>query len=243
MADIPQRYANEPQLVSAVIEARTVQMETEDTSIAVEWLMEHYPMSLQSATRVLEDQTFQYAGLYPEGHPGLEAIRAEQRAKGRRSYNMKKLRPLIIERDDSRCQNCNKRVKGRDATLDHKDPEGPEILENLHLLCRACNTLKGQRSWDDFLKDQQEWEERVKRQQNERPDFICKQTGLSVRGRSWKEAGCLSSDFCLSAKECDNGEYATWAKEMDESIEAMHAAYDQDDGEGMDTNECENKSS
>ena len=65
MAEIPQRYADQPQMVAAIIEARTVQMKTEDTSFAIEWLMEHYPMS------VLEDETFQYAALYPEGHPGL----------------------------------------------------------------------------------------------------------------------------------------------------------------------------
>ena len=126
MAKIPQQYTDQPEMVNAVIEARRIQMETEDTSFAIEWLMEHYPMSLNSATRVLEDETFLYVALYPEGHPGLEALRAEQRAKSRRSYNMKKLRPQIIDRDDSRCQNCNKRVKGGDATLDHKDPEGPE---------------------------------------------------------------------------------------------------------------------
>lgn len=226
MAKIPPQYADKPELVAAVIEARKTQMETEDTSFAIEWLMEHYPMSLKSATRVLEDETFQYAALYPEGHPGLEALRADQRAKSRRSYNMRKLRPQVIDRDDGRCQNCKKRVKSREATLDHKDPEGPETLENLQLLCRACNTLKGKRTWAEFQEDQAEWRARVEKRQNERPDFVCKQTGLSVRGRSWKEAGCLSPDLCLSSKECDNGGYAAWAKEMDETIDAMYAMYD-----------------
>lgn len=225
MAKIPQKFTDQPELVEAVIQARKVQMETEDTSFAIEWLMEHYPMSLNSAMRTLEDETFQYVALYPEGHPGLEALRAEQRAKSRRSYNLKKLRPQIIDRDDGRCRNCNKRVKGTDATLDHMDPEGPETLENLLLLCRTCNTLKGKRSWEEFQQEQQEWRARLEERQNERPNFICKQTGLSVRGRSWKEAGCLSPDLCLQLKECDNGAYAEWAKKMDETIDAMHAAY------------------
>ena len=95
MAEIPQRYTDQPEMVAAIIEARRVQMETEDTAFAIEWLMEHYPMSLQSATRVIEDETFQYVALYPEGHPGLEAIRAEQRAKGRRSYNLKNSAPRL----------------------------------------------------------------------------------------------------------------------------------------------------
>ena len=154
MPKIPPYYADKSELVNAIIEARTVQMETEDTAFAIEWLIEHHHhFSLTSAERALEDQTFRHPALYPEGHPGLEAIRAEQRAKGRRNYQLKKLRPQIIDRDDSRCQNCNARVKGANATLDHKDPEGPSILENLHLLCRKCNTLKGNQSWDEFQKE------------------------------------------------------------------------------------------
>ena len=228
MPKIPPYYADKPELVNAIIEARTVQMETEDTAFAIEWLMEHHNISLTSAERALEDQTFRHPALYPEGHAGLEAIRAEQRAKGRRSYQLKKLRPQIIDRDDSRCQNCNARVKGASATLDHKDPEGPSTLENLHLLCRKCNTLKGNQSWEEFQKKQEEWKTQIQERQNARPDFICKQTGLSVKGRSWKEAGCLSPDICRRSEECDNGKYATWAKQMDETIEAMHAAYDYD---------------
>ena len=108
--------------MNAIIEARTVQMETEDTAFAIEWLMEHHPMSLTSVERVLEDQTFRYPVLYPEGHPGLEAIRAEQRAKRRRNYQLKKLRPQIIDRDDSRCENWNVRVNGAGATWTTRTP-------------------------------------------------------------------------------------------------------------------------
>ena len=47
MNTLPDRYAEQPELVAAVLEARTVQMETEDTAFALEWLMEHCPkMSL-----------------------------------------------------------------------------------------------------------------------------------------------------------------------------------------------------
>ena len=168
MPKIPHYYADKPELVNAIIEARTVQMETEDTAFAIEWLLEHHPISLTSAERALEDQTFRHPVLYPEGHPGLEAIRAEQRAKSRRSYQLKKLRPQIIDRDDSRCQNCNARVKGAGATLDHKDPEGPLTLENLHLLCRKCNTLKGNLTWEEFRKQQEEWQARLEERQNAR---------------------------------------------------------------------------
>lgn len=231
MAKIPPQYADQPELVSAVIDARKVQMETEDTAFAIEWLMEdgRTSFSLDSARRVLEDETFRYVALYPDGHPGLEAMRAEQRAKSRRQYRLKKLRPQIIDRDDSRCQNCNKRVNGKDATLDHKDPEGPETLENIHLLCRKCNTLKGKRSWSEFQQAQEEWEAQLKARQLSRPDFVCKRTGLSVRGRSWEDAGCVSPDMCSMKKTCDNGGYATFAKEMDARVEAMHAMYDDEE--------------
>ena len=43
MAKIPEQYADQPEIVNAIIEARRVQIETEDTSLAIEWLMGHYP--------------------------------------------------------------------------------------------------------------------------------------------------------------------------------------------------------
>lgn len=222
MAQIPKQFADQPELVAAVIDARKVQMETEDTAVAIEYLMENYSsFSYNSARRALDDETFRYIALYPEGHPGLEAMRAEQRARGRRAYRLKKLRPQIIDRDDGRCQSCNKRVEGRDATLDHKDPEGPETLENIHLLCSRCNTLKGKRSWDAFCKAQEEWNAQLKERQLQRPDFKCEQSGLSVRGRSWKEAGCISPGFCSLWQRCGNGAYAKFEKEMDARMKAL----------------------
>lgn len=161
-----------------------------------------------------------------EGHPVLEEIRAEARQKSKRNAPLRKLRPIILERDGGRCQSCNKRVLGRDAALDHKDPEGETVEDNLILLCQACNTVKGNRTWDEFQKANQEFWDRVKARQDARPDFICQQTGLSVKGRSWKEAGCLTPDLCSPAAACDNGGYAEFEREMDASLEAMYAAYD-----------------
>ena len=227
---IPDRYANRPELVHAVIEARKVQMETEDSAFAVEWLMEHHPMTFDSATRALDDATFRYAGFYPEGHPGLEMLKAEARAKGRRAYQLKKIRVAVIDRDESRCQGCSKRVKGREATLDHKDPEGPSDLENIHLLCRRCNTVKGQMTWGEFQKRREEWQARVSEIQNARPDFICEQTGLSVRGKSWNDAGCLSRDLCSMMKACDNGGFAAYEEAIDKMVQGMDATYDDDVG-------------
>ena len=82
MAKMPGQYANQPELVNAVIEASPIQMDTGDTSLAIEWLMEHHPMSQPSATRVLEHATFQYVAMYPNGHPRLEGLTAELKELG-----------------------------------------------------------------------------------------------------------------------------------------------------------------
>ena len=205
VAKIPRQFADQPEMVNAIIEARRLQMEIEDEDHAIERLVELYPsMSLDSAARVLNDETFRYVALYPEGHPGLKALMAETRAENRRKYRLNKLRPQVIDRDDSRCQNCQRRVKGREATLDHKDPEGAETLENIHLLCRSCNSIKRKRPWAEFQAEQERFKEQVKKAQNERAHFICDRTGLSVTGRSWKEAGCVHPEICNPAKACCN---------------------------------------
>lgn len=228
-ARVPAQYADQPELVRAIIGARRVQMETEDDAAAIRWLLKAYPMSIQSATRVINDETFRYTALYPEGHPDLESLRAEGRQKSRRTTELRKIRSAVIERDGGRCQNCKKRVWGKEATLDHKDPEGPATMENIHLLCRACNTLKGRRAWAEFQKANAEWHETLKKRQNERPDFTCKRSGLSVRGRSWKEAGCLTPSLCLHARGCDNGGHTEWAEDIDEFVRWTEEFYDADD--------------
>ena len=188
----------DPTVAAAVLEARQVETVTEDQGFAIEWLIEHSGMSLDSATRAIEDKTFRYRALYPEGHPGLEALNAEQRSRGRRAYQLKKLRPQVIDRDGGRCQGCQKRVEGREATLDHIDPEGPGSLENLHLLCQGCNALKGKMNWVDF----QAILAHVKDSQESRPDFVCQRTGLSVRGHSWRAVGCENPPECLWLEVC-----------------------------------------
>lgn len=61
------------------------------------------------------------------------------------------VRALVVKRDGERCQNCG---SGDDLTIDHKitpwslggsstDPA------NLQVLCRACNSRKGARNFDD----------------------------------------------------------------------------------------------
>ena len=197
MARLPKRYENQPELVAAVLKARTIQMEDGDDKAMI-YLVDEYGMGESSASRCLNNETFIYAALYPEGHDGYKIIQAERRVRDRRRARANKHRAEIIDRDDGRCQACNKRVSGRNVTIDHKDPDGPETLENLHLLCGKCNSLKNDMHWDEF----QLWYQALQKRQNERPDFICKNTGLSVRGRSWKEAGCSIPYICSINKEC-----------------------------------------
>ena len=77
---IPAHFADKPELVNAVLDARQLQMEEGD-DVAIAWLLENYPMTIRSVMRVINDETFQYPALYPEGHPGLESLRAEGRVK------------------------------------------------------------------------------------------------------------------------------------------------------------------
>ena len=65
--------------------------------------------------------------------------------------------------------------------------------------------------------------------QNERPDFVCKQTGLPARSQRRQETNHLSPKICLPGKERDNGPFEEWSRHVDETIEAMHAAYDVQD--------------
>lgn len=224
MAKIPNWI--EPDLARVVLDARRIQLETGDDSAAIEYLLENWSMSEESAWKCISGNTFRHRALLPEGHPVLDDIRAEARLKSKRAAPLRKMRSIIMERDEGRCQSCNKRVWGRDAALDHKDPEGETVEENIILLCQSCNTIKGRRTWDEFQQANKEFWDKVKVQQDNRPDFVCLQTGLSVRGRSWKEAGCLTPDLCLQIKTCDNGDYAEFEKEMDERMDAIYATYD-----------------
>lgn len=55
------------------------------------------------------------------------------------------LRRAVMDRDGNRCQECGSTV---DLTLDHIIPwsyGGPDSYENLRVLCRPCNSSKGDR--------------------------------------------------------------------------------------------------
>ena len=227
MPKIPKRYANQPELVETVVEARKIQMETNDNQSAIEWLIDHHNMSLRSANRVLDNETFQYTAFYPEGHPGLESLRKARQAQKQRTQAMQEIKPQILAKNRNTCQSCKTKVSGKEAILDHKDPQGPETFDNLHILCRRCHYHKGKKSWEQYQEDHAKWEEYVKKAQEERKDFTCENTGLSVRGRTWKEAGCDRQEMCRMMHECGKTvyeEYKAFEKEMDDHMEMMFEA-------------------
>ena len=63
---------------------------------------------------------------------------------------------LLFGRQDGHCGGCGVTFRKRNLTVDHIVPRkhgGTDHLENLWLLCGACNSSKGTRSQEDFLKE------------------------------------------------------------------------------------------
>lgn len=55
------------------------------------------------------------------------------------------IRAAVFERDENACQHCG---TDQDLTLDHIIPwshGGPDSVDNLRLLCRSCNSKRGNR--------------------------------------------------------------------------------------------------
>lgn len=88
------------------------------------------------------------------GQPTRVAVMAE------RQYNARKTAlhrdPALVEavraRDADRCRYCGTHVVWKDrrseagATYDHVNPFGPNVLANVVVACRGCNSRKGQRT-------------------------------------------------------------------------------------------------
>lgn len=70
----------------------------------------------------------------------------------KRKYKRKKTREpylsILKERDAGACLLCGKiPTRSRDLTIDHLDGNTRNNrLDNLHLLCRSCNTAEGNRA-------------------------------------------------------------------------------------------------
>lgn len=77
----------------------------------------------------------------------------DDRVKFYSSPEWKKIRKQIIKSSDSICSNCGKNItKSSDITIDHIKPRSkyPHLsydLNNLTILCRECNSRKGNREY------------------------------------------------------------------------------------------------
>ena len=68
--------------------------------------------------------------------------------------NCEKNRAVLYGEQGGFCNGCAVHFKPEDLTVDHVIPTargGPDHLENLQLLCRSCNSLKGDRGQDWLL--------------------------------------------------------------------------------------------
>jgi 5-methylcytosine-specific restriction endonuclease McrA len=85
---------------------------------------------------------------YHEYHRQWSETRDHMKAE-RKLVNHSKRKRLLADlkaRDGEHCRECGNRVSDSDLRIDHIRPVsdgGPSALENLQLLCHACNTKKG----------------------------------------------------------------------------------------------------
>ena len=138
------RHPYPQELADTILKARNILQEANDYSAAAA-LLDGLTTPL-NISNCLEYCTFRYVPMIPEGHPLKAELRARDAARQRRSYHTRKHRAAVIERDGGRCQRCGKEVSGRDATLDHIDPNGPSEPKHLRIYCRSCNSSKSRLS-------------------------------------------------------------------------------------------------
>ncbi|MYF97236.1 MAG: hypothetical protein F4210_17405 [Holophagales bacterium] len=68
----------------------------------------------------------------------------------------RRCKPQLYGQQGGHCRGCNEHFKIRNLTVDHIVPRskgGTDHIENLWLLCQACNSSKGTRSQAEFLRD------------------------------------------------------------------------------------------
>ena len=125
-----------------------------DDAHALKMLVLSGKFSVHSAQRVLADETFRYQALYPTEHPTAIAITKKQAADQRRRYRANKHKKRRGEAQGWRCRYCDADVSGpRMASVDHTIPlarGGSDEYENTQIVCRACNSSKGDRTDEEY---------------------------------------------------------------------------------------------
>ena len=145
---------------------------------SIPWLARGANLSERGARRAVRGLAakgaLRLAGRSREGHAvavrlpeEIRAVRSGKFATGdevqRRAANLEKvdflqtaaLRQAIHEREGGHCFYCMRRLKPKMRCLDHVVPQvmmGDNSYRNLVSCCTECNTQKGKRKADDFLR-------------------------------------------------------------------------------------------
>ena len=70
----------------------------------------------------------------------------------RNFYRISFSRAIVIKRDESRCQYCDKKLTGHQITVDHILPTsrgGRSNFTNCVVCCKKCNTFKGNKTLEE----------------------------------------------------------------------------------------------
>ena len=108
----------------------------------------------------LPDGAYYWHDWFPDQLSKKVAKTPEERWKDNRRkelYRSVEPRRSVVERDGHSCRYCGQRVKFSDGvsrnggTYDHRDPDGPNTIENVVVACRGCNSDKGHRTPEEWV--------------------------------------------------------------------------------------------
>ena len=108
----------------------------------------HESNNYRSAHRILDYETFKYIDCIPKESPLWKEQRRLEDADIKRRAEARKNLPELLERSGGKCEWCFSPVVGRDATIDHIDPNAGNEIANLAVLCRRCNSSKNDGDFD-----------------------------------------------------------------------------------------------
>src|SRR3989337_2122169 len=108
------------------------------------------------------------------------------------TYHWKKLRRIVLERDDYTCRYCGYRpANHKELHADHIIPcskGGKDYLDNLVTACKDCNSHKHDTDLETFL-DSRKWiKPRTPVTYNPRLSNELKQCGIKMIDKRWQDS-------------------------------------------------------
>ena len=91
-----------------------------------------------------------FAVVCQDGEYGVDSGATDQQIEG--VFVSPKL--VLYDQQNGRCNGCRIFLPPRNLEIDHIVPrakDGSDEIENLQLLCGACNSMKGSRTHDEFM--------------------------------------------------------------------------------------------